>query len=97
MIPEVVGAIERTILGVAPLNDCGENGCLICCRIQGENASEVILDDKVDVVICQHETYLGSTDKTLVKVDNPRVAFMRLVSAFFLAKPVQENVLNWNA
>lgn len=87
MVPEIVGNIDRTILGVAPLNDCVGNGYLTFCKILGQDASEVIIDSKADVVICHRESYLGGTDKTLIKVDNPRLAFMRIVSAFFLPKP----------
>ena len=87
MMPEVVGNTDRTILGIAPLRDCGGNGYLTFCKIKGQDASDAILDSKADVVICHRESNLGSTDKTLIKVDNPRLAFVRIVSEFFVAKP----------
>ena len=81
----VLGKVDRKLNRVRALMDA-EAGDLTFCVHSGEKGTSMIQRSKGTVIICGVSLY-GSLEpnleKTIVFVENPRLAFMRVVSGFF--------------
>lgn len=82
--PDIVGEVKALIRHVGSLQHSQESGCLSFCKLEGDKADAAISASKADVIICHRNNFRPHPGKTLILVDNPRLAFMRVISNFFL-------------
>jgi len=73
----IVGSSNPNIESPASISRAGENQVTFC------NNSEMIDKSSAGLIICTKCNYSDS-DKVLVFVDNPRLAFIRVLSKFFV-------------
>lgn len=84
-VVRVVGTRERVAERPTPLKLAGTN-TVTFCSMAGEKAERAIASSNGGVVICGTQVpvdALASNERTLIMVDAPRLAFVRVVEAFF--------------
>lgn len=83
---EVINEKELILTHPAPV-DAADEKSITFCNWEGERAAELIRSTASEFVIINKGfdvSVLGAIDKTLVKVDNPRLAFTRLLHELFV-------------
>jgi len=78
-----LGSWDRYVTKVAPLNEADSNCLAFCEKLD----ADLINNSKAGVIICPPETEFMDVDfetKTLIQVENPRRAFVRLVKKYFI-------------
>lgn len=87
-VRRVVGSLETEIWYAAPLG-AAEHGAIAFCTAPGESGTALISASRASVVLC---AYAGAPEgdfdsRTLILVDAPRLAFIRVVAALFSPPP----------
>ncbi len=84
----VLGPTESVITGPAPLHAAPTANCVAFCSAQGEAAVAAIRSTNARAVLClddvatRAKAYIGR-DHTLISVENPRLAFIRVAARHF--------------
>lgn len=79
---EVVGQRQRTITTLAPITEAQDSGAMVYCTAGRADSVKLIRETRAGVVLCAPDVSLeavGDGDKTYIVVENPRLAFLRLV------------------
>ncbi|WP_082077930.1 UDP-3-O-(3-hydroxymyristoyl)glucosamine N-acyltransferase [Thermus filiformis] len=82
----VIGPIKRTVTHPAPIREARDESAVTFCRKAGFEALDLIRSTKAGVILCPEDVAFDESEfsgKTIIKVRNPRLSFMRLVEAFF--------------
>ncbi|MGB9880220.1 MAG: UDP-3-O-(3-hydroxymyristoyl)glucosamine N-acyltransferase [Anaerolineae bacterium] len=85
-VVSVIGPSERVITHPAPIHEAQSEFAITFCKKVGPDAQELIRSTKAGVVLCADDQSLDelvTSGKTLIKVKNPRLSFLRLVNAIF--------------
>lgn len=85
----VVGSLSQPISHPAPLANA-DSGALTFCSARGEAAKRALTSCRASVVICSEpppEADGPREGQTFIIVDNPRLAYIRAVTAIFSAMP----------
>ena len=88
---DIIGRSDRTVSRPAPISDSAPE-CVSFYSKSAENASCVIGASRAGVILCAPESAVAvgaCDDRTMLLVSNPRLAFIRVMNAFFAPeKPV---------
>ncbi|MCH8275425.1 MAG: UDP-3-O-(3-hydroxymyristoyl)glucosamine N-acyltransferase [Armatimonadetes bacterium] len=85
----VVGTLDRRFARLAPLSSAPPDAVTFC-RATGDALAEAVGESLAAVVLCRAEPILQDLDngnRTLIGVPDPRLAFIRVVEAFFKEPP----------
>jgi UDP-3-O-[3-hydroxymyristoyl] glucosamine N-acyltransferase len=85
-VVDVIGPTERVITHPAPIHEAQSGLAITFCSKVGPEAQELIRSTKAGVVLCANDQSLDKlmiSEKTLIKVANPRLSFIRLIKAIF--------------
>jgi UDP-3-O-[3-hydroxymyristoyl] glucosamine N-acyltransferase len=87
-VRRTAGALDRRVTKPAPL-DAAEPGTITFCRMTGDAGREAIAASSAGTVVCPEVDALEelAEEKTLIVVDEPRLAFVRLVERLFGLPP----------
>jgi UDP-3-O-[3-hydroxymyristoyl] glucosamine N-acyltransferase len=87
----VAGSTERTVAYPASIREAPDAAAITLCRKTGEVGRAMLLATRAGVVICPDDLSLLEAGKerniTLILVKDPRLAFLRVVQAFFTPPP----------
>jgi UDP-3-O-[3-hydroxymyristoyl] glucosamine N-acyltransferase len=86
---DVLGDRGRSVTHPAPITDARDVSAITFCNRTGEAAQRMIAATGAGVVICDDTAppYGWSGAPTLVRVREPRLAFLRVVAEFFTRRP----------
>ena len=88
---DIIGRIDRTVSRPAPISDSAPE-CVSFYSKSADKAAAIIGGSKAGVVLCAPEAAAAvgaCDDRTVLLVSNPRLAFIRVMNAFFAPeKPV---------
>lgn len=82
----VIGPTERTISHPAPIKEAQSELAITFCNKVGPEALDLIRSTKAGVILCSDDQSLDGIvvpGKTLIKVKNPRLSFLRLIKVLF--------------
>ncbi|MBC7240273.1 MAG: hypothetical protein H5T71_09265, partial [Chloroflexi bacterium] len=87
-VVSVIGPTERTITHPAPIHEAqSELAITFCSKVKvGIDALDLIRSTKAGVVLCADDQSLDGLavgGKTLIRVSNPRLSFLRLIKVIF--------------
>jgi len=85
----IQGNIRGYVRSALPIDQADEDS-VSYCRFKDERAQKIIRASKAKVIICSNELELSEIDyrgKTIIKVTNPRLTFIRLLARYFPNKP----------
>ena len=78
----IIGLESNYAVKPAPIDTASRN-CISFYSEVSKEAREFILKSKAGIVICSNKLQFSEeiiTDKTIVQVDNPRLAFIRIMA-----------------
>ena len=81
----VVGSTDRYVRHALPIDQADEEALCFCSR-DGDQALNMIRNSMAKVIVCSDELELSGAviqDKTLIKVSNPRLTFIKLLQRYF--------------
>lgn len=86
-----LGASDRIATAVASLNEPEANAALTFCSAAGPQARQAIYASGAAIVLCRRDIEITPEfpDKTLIPVDNPRLAFIRVVTNTIARLPTE--------
>lgn len=82
----VIGPTERIITHPAPISEARDELAITFCSKVGADARELISSTQAGVVLCADDPSLNGlvvSGKTLIRVTNPRLSFLRLIKDTF--------------
>jgi UDP-3-O-[3-hydroxymyristoyl] glucosamine N-acyltransferase len=81
-VREIIGRHDRRILRPMPIDSAGQDA-ITFCTAAGQRANELLTATNAGVVISAPDTRSSRAQSTLIVVDQPRLAFIRVVQALF--------------
>ena len=87
-IIDVLGSRDRTVSAIGAIDEAADASVLTFCNRAQPDATRLMRGTGAGVIVCG-EAQAGAeiADKTLIVVRDPRLAFLRLVSRFFVPDP----------
>ena len=88
-IIRIIGSTNRTFSHPAPIREAETESAITFCNKAGIEALDLINSTAAGVVLCLEDQLLDkfeNSKKTLLIVKNPRLSFLRLISAVFTAE-----------
>jgi len=89
----ILGRSDRSVSRPSPIDQADSESLTFCTR-HGETGARMVRDSRAGVIVCHDDLPLSpgdASDKTIILVPNPRLAFSRLVGKHFV-KPVEPGV-----
>ena len=81
----VLGMSDRHVSAVSPINEAGSESVAFCNR-KGVQGLQMIKESNAGIIICHDDlefTPDDFNDKTLILVSSPKLAFIRIMQAYF--------------
>lgn len=85
MTCKVLGIEDRYVSSISRINDASSE-CVTFCNKKGAQGLQMVRDSNASVVICHDDLQFTDDDfsnKTLILVQDPRLAFIRIMQAHF--------------
>ena len=77
---EIIGHEGRAINSFVPIDNAHRNGLSFCVGTDKKSIDRIIRS-RSKIVICHKDITIPKFDKTLIKVENPRLAFIRFLNS----------------
>lgn len=77
---KIVGDATHSFNSFVPIDKAHRNGLCFCVG-SDEKSVDRIVQSRAEVIICHEDITIPDLDKTLIKVENPRLAFIRFLNS----------------